>query len=171
MKRFVSTTVSIAGIAAMALLSLTARVAAADTVVFGAAEISLPDEGWVVEEKDGHMLLALEKGGAIIEIYNFSKAPAADKAVIGKLVGGRKDTTDVEVTSVTPNHEQHGLRGVAFGGSARIGGKPVAFSSVSLDGLRGRAVLAIAFMRAGLDARTQREVKAALGSLRAARAE
>lgn len=73
------------------------------------------------------------------------------------------------VVASAAKHEQHGLRGVAFRGTARVKGGPVTFSSVALDGLRGRAVLAIAFARAVLDAGTQREVASALASMRAER--
>jgi hypothetical protein len=156
-------------LAALVILLLGSGVARADTMVFAGAELSLPDEGWSVREESGLMLLVPDRGGAIIEVYGFSKAPAADRAELQKLVDDRKGTDDVVVASAA-RHEQHGLRGVAFRGTARIEGKPVAFSSIALDGLRGRAVLAIAFARADLDAGTQREVASALASMRAARA-
>jgi hypothetical protein len=155
---------------AIALLLVTSGVAGADTIQVGGAEMTLPEEGWVVQEEDNHLLLARQSGGAFIEVYDFSKLPAADKATLGKLVDQRNETDGVAVTSVTPNHQQHKLRGIAFRGTATIRGKAVSFSSVALDGVGGRAVLAIAFTLPD-DGAAQREATAALASLRGASAK
>lgn len=150
--------------AVLALACLTS-IAAADTVEQGGAQLTLPDEGWVVREEDRLMTLGLEQGGAFIEVYDFSKAPAADKAVVGKLVAGRKETTEVAITEVTA-HEQHGLKGIAFRGTAKIRGHEVELACVALDGVGKRAVLAIAFTLTTLDQAHRREVADVLASVR-----
>jgi hypothetical protein len=118
--------------------------ASADTVRTGATELSLPDEGWFMRTENGHTLLAAEKGGAIIEIYDFSKVPANDKAALTALVDNRQDTDDVVIESAGA-HSQHGLKGITFRGRAKIKGRPVSFSCIAL-GVRSRAALAIAFI-------------------------
>lgn len=155
--------------AILCLLATAATIATADTVRFAGAEVHTPDDGWVARTESGMMVLGPEKGGAVVELYNFSKVPAADKAALEKLIGGRKETRDVTVTDVTAKHAQNGLDGIAFRGTATITGKPVSFRAVALGGVSGgRAIVVIAFVRPDLDKSQQRAVADIVSSVRRA---
>jgi len=147
------------------VLALLVVPAWADTVRFGGAEVQLPDEGWHASTEGNSMTLGLEKGGAFIELYGFSKAPAADKAALTQLVAGRKETTDVAVAAAQP-HRQNGLEGITFRGTARIRGKPVEFSAVSLNGIGERAVTVIAFQLPTLQVADKTAIAGVLASVR-----
>jgi hypothetical protein len=148
------------------LLALTTATASADTVEFGAAQLTTPEDGWSVQMEKGMMTLGLEAGGAFVEVYDFSKVPAADRADLAKLVGGRKETTAVVIEDAAA-HAQHGKKGISFRGTAEIRGKSVGFSAVALDGFNRRAVLAISFWRSDLTAAKRKETTAIVASLRA----
>jgi hypothetical protein len=150
----------------LALLLTLSATAAADTIVFGGAQITTPDEGWSMQSDKGMITLGLEAGGAFVEVYDFSKVPAADKSELAKLVGGRKETRAVVIEDAG-SHEQHGKKGIAFRGTAEIRGKAVTFSAVALDGFGRRAVLAISFMRNDLSVAKKKEVAGVVGSVRA----
>ena len=111
------------------------------------------------------MTLALEKGGAFIEVYDFSKVPAADKAALAKLVGGRKETKNVVIEDAGA-HEQHGKKGIHFRGTAEIRGKATSFAAVSLDGFGRGAVTAISFARNDLTVAKKKEVAAVIASIK-----
>lgn len=117
----------------------------ADTVRAGGAQLTLPDEGWTMKTENGHILLAATGGGAIIEVYNFSKVPADDEAGLRKLVDDRPETDQVVIANHA-SHQQNGLKGIKFRGTASIRSNTVDFASVALA-LRSRAVIAIAFTR------------------------
>ena len=151
-------------LAALSILVSTG-VAAADTIQFGAAELTTPDDGWSVSDDDRMLTLGLEAGGAFIEVYNFSKAPAADRTALATLVGGRKETTEVAITSAGA-HGQHGLKGIAFRGAAKIRGKAVEISGVALDGIAGRAIVVIAFNVPSLAKGHKQDVAGILASAR-----
>lgn len=150
------------------LLVLAPAAALADTVSYAGAQLSLPDEGWRVISEDRLLTIVDERGGAFIEVYSFSKLPAAQAAALATLVDGRRDTTSTRIAEVTP-HAQHGLRGLRWSGRTRIRDREVALAGVALAGVGGRVALAIAFWRPDLDAARVAEVQAALGSLRARR--
>ena len=149
---------------ALALVTIT-HAAHADTVHLGKAELDLP-AGWTSTPENGHLLLANRGAMAIIEVYEFSKVPDADKAALTKLVDDRPETDDVAITSVE-TRRQHGLTGIAFAGTAKIRGRGVAVSSVALA-LPSRAVVAVAFA-SNPDAAHAREIAEILASARASR--
>ena len=146
-------------------LTLLVSVTHADTVAVGGAQLSLPDDGWSMKTESGLVLLAPDRGGGIIEVYDFSKVPAADSAALVKLLGGRKETTEAKITTIN-NHTQNGLSGIAFRGTAKIRNQPIVFSAVALT-VGARAVLAISFVKADAAAAFGSEVARILASLRA----
>lgn len=155
-------------IATLCLCLLTASTSRADTVRFAGAEVQTPDDGWVARTDSGMMILGPEKGGAVVELYNFSKVPAADKAALEKLVGGRKNTTNVSVSGVTASHSQNSLSGIAFRGTATIVGKPTSFRAVAFGGINNRAIVVIAFIRSDANSALQRDVGNVITSVRRA---
>jgi len=135
-------------IATATITMLATGVAAADIVPFADAEVIIPEGDWQIHAEDDMMQLAPEQGGGLLELYSLAKTPAADKVALTKLLtASKKDLDEVVLTRITAKYEQHGLKGIAFRGTAQTHGKPVAFTAVGLDGLKGHAVLAIAYTR------------------------
>ena len=87
------------------LLVLAPAAALADTVSYAGAQLSLPDEGWRVISEDRLLTIVDERGGAFIEVYSFSKLPAAQAAALATLVDGRRDTTSTRI-ACTPRRGQ-----------------------------------------------------------------
>jgi hypothetical protein len=148
-----------------AALLFTASAALADTFRFAGAQLELPD-GWTVKTEGRMASLYPPAKGAFVEVYNFSAVPKADPEAIAERLRPRRNTTEVKATKAE-SLEQHGLKGTAAEGTAKIGGAPVRFRIVALP-MGQRAVLAAAFVSEKAVGRFEKEIKDTLGSLRSA---
>lgn len=143
---------------------LASGVAAADTVHFGKATLSTPDDGWTVSTSNGVMTLG-NKAGGFIELYDFSKVPAADKAALTKLIAARPGTSAVVIEAIKPDYTQGTHKGLLYKGTGKMADKAVKLGGVALDGFGQRAVFALAVMLPGTEKTVGSQIEAILLSL------
>ena len=154
--------------ASLLTLWLFSHALADDTHFIRGAQITTPEK-WVSREAKNLTTFTSGSKGAFIEVYSFSKVPESTPEKIRSLVAGRKNTLDVEVTSVKA-HEQHGLTGIKALGTARIHSTAVQFELVSLP-VSNRAVFAIAFVDAKQSKTHEKDITSILNSIKAPKAQ
>ncbi|MBC8044953.1 MAG: hypothetical protein IAF08_16060 [Rhizobacter sp.] len=154
---------------AAAFLTLIAPDAhAQDTFVFAGASLTLPD-GWKTETSGNMATLYPPAKGGFIEVYNFSKLPAASADTILKMLKPRKNTTDISVKDVRPM-KFGSTTGLGASGKAKIKDAPVSFVLTAIP-TGSHAVLAIGFLGDTQPVAFKQEVARVLGSLKVAAAK